>query len=174
MNDQIMKATYEALLSVTNIRFFETERGYQGEFVSHLRNNLFQRGIVNDHVILEEEYQKQYVHNTHLRPDIILHIPREASGAIPQENNFAVWALKLRATPKKARDDLEKLETMFTQLNYPLGIFINISANRTLLNLYHGEYAERIVGFAVKKENESIAIWQSLISNGVVITDRLT
>ncbi len=67
--------------------------------------------ILNDEIILEQEYQKSARH--HLpedqRPDIVLHVPAEVHNLRVTEGNFAVFALKRQTTKEKARDDFRKL-----------------------------------------------------------------
>lgn len=123
MDERIVEATIRALSVVNHVRFFKSERGYQGRFFCELEAFLYEYGVLSDSTILEMEYQKTTQHGTSQRPDIILHIPVEASGAAVGENNFAVWALKHRASAFKAQEDFGKLDEMFEYLCYPLGIF---------------------------------------------------
>lgn len=147
MRDQIVEATKEAMELVTDVRFFSTERGYAGRFYCALMKRMDARGLLDDKRILEMEYQKHIRdHGTDQRPDIIYHIPWEVSGESRESNNYAVWALKLAAQPRHAREDFGKLDVMFLELNYPLGFFINIGASRHLLGEYGGGYPERIYG----------------------------
>jgi hypothetical protein len=158
MEEIIIQATVNALKSLTPERFFQTERGYQGRFYCNLQKELDDAKILNDQTILEMEYQKSARHGISQRPDIVLHIPAEASGAKRDENNFAVFALKRKASETDADDDFQKLNEMFNHLKYPLGIFINISSDRVLTEIYYGDYPERIHSFAVWLENGSVNI----------------
>ena len=147
--DKLIAATEEALREVTEARFFRSERGFQGQFLSTLQRSLNRRGLLRGGCILEMEYQKSGRHGMRQRPDIILHIPAEISGGKVTENNFALWALKRRATQTKAREDFCKLDMMFDKLCYPLGFFINIDAKDHLAASYGGKFPERLRTVAV-------------------------
>jgi hypothetical protein len=99
------------------------------------------------------------------RPDIILHIPVEHSGAVPTDNNFAVWALKARANKAAALEDFEKLNQMFTYLNYEIGFFVNIGNDFHHLNNYNGKFQDRLICFAVKLQNGNAIIKQAYFNN---------
>lgn len=145
----ILQATIEALKHINQQRFFDTERGYHGKFYCELQSALDARNMLYDGIILEMEYQKSERHSTHQRPDIVLHIPRKYPGGTVKDNNFAVWALKHRASDTRAADDFKKLDEMFEELCYPLGVFINIGDSRHHYAHYNGRYANRLVCFAV-------------------------
>jgi hypothetical protein len=162
MKERIIGATIDALRSVCHVRFFRTERGYQGRFYCALQAALDMRNILSDELILEMEYQKTGPrHHTQQRPDIILHVPVEVSSAAVHENNVAVWALKRRASVADAKDDFGKLNTMFTSLHYPLGIFINIDSNYHYLSYYQGICRDRILAFAVQLDDGNVSITQA-------------
>lgn len=128
MRDSLIAATDAALLAVTEDRFLQTERGYQGRFYCALQVELDRYGLLKEPTILEMEYQKSARrHRIRQRPDIILHIPAEITGSVTV-GNLAVWALKRRASAKDAADDYEKLEEMHRSLNYPWGCFVNIDS----------------------------------------------
>jgi hypothetical protein len=99
--------------------------------------------------ILEMEYQKSARHGTDQRPDIVFHIPAEISRAPVADNNFAVWALKHKASETEANADFGKLDDMCRALRYHLAVFVNISSVRTHLAAYTGRYADRIHSFGV-------------------------
>ncbi len=145
----IVSATDEALREVAEPRFLRTERGFQGQFYCALQRFLEERNLLQGGCMLEMEYQKSARHGMSQRPDIILHVPAEDSGARLAENNFAVWALKRRATEPQARVDFDKLDEMFEMLCYPLGIFLNIAATDHLAGSYHGKFPRRLRTAAV-------------------------
>ena len=88
-----------ALRAVSTPRFFETERGYQGEFLAELRAALPALGLPGD-AIVEQEYQKTLpLHNINVRPDIIIHVPA-AEGGDRTVGDFSVFELNYRAGPK--------------------------------------------------------------------------
>lgn len=147
--DELIAATDEALREVAELRFLRTERGFHGRFYCALHQVLEKKGLLKNGCILKMEYQKSDRHGTSKRPDIVLHVPVEESGARVDENNYAVWALKRRATKSEANDDFEKLDIMFGTLCYPLGLFINIDAKRHLAASYRGRFPERLCTVAV-------------------------
>jgi hypothetical protein len=160
--EEIVEATIDALRSVSHVRLFRSERGYQGRLFYALQAALDDHGILNDELILEMEYQKSPArHQIGQRPDIILHIPTETSGAAVYENNLAVWALKRRASEGEARDDFAKLNEMFERLRYPLGFFINIDSESHHLDCYTGHYADRILAFAVRLIDQNVSLRQA-------------
>jgi hypothetical protein len=167
MRDLIIDATIEALQSVNNVRFFNTERGYQGRFYCALQSGLDDRGILNGDSIIEMEYQKsRNRHQTRQRPDIILHIPTEVSRAPVNVNNFSVWAIKRKASVKDAKDDFYKLDIMFEDLNYLLGFFINIDSNLHFCDHYEGVHDDRLVAFAVQLKENALDIRQASFIKG--------
>ena len=159
MSNQIVAATDEALRRVAAPRFLRTERGFQGEFCGALRQALDRRGLLQGGRILEMEYQKSTRHGMSQRPDIVLHVPAEESGAGVADNNFAVWALKRCATARKAQKDFAKLDEMFETLCYPLGIFVNIDAREHFAASYHGRFPERLRTVAVWLDGEIVTSW---------------
>jgi hypothetical protein len=114
------------------------------------------------------EYQKARRHGIGQRPDIILHVPAEISGASVNENNFAVWALKHRSSEDDALDDFKKLKDMFGVLEYPLGFFINIDSTALHLDKYDGDYADRIVNFAVQLDGADVSIKMAYWENNAI------
>lgn len=174
MKEQIVEATIYALRSVNHVRFFRTERGYQGQFFCALQTALDEQGILGDALILEMEYQKaESRHDTRQRPDIILHIPTEVSGAPVEENNFAVWALKRRASVSRAQDDFEKLDWMFECLRYPLRFFINIDTDSHHFNHYTGYHRDCLIAFAVRLDGEDVLITQAYWMDDHVVETQL-
>lgn len=91
----------ESLSSIVNPHFFKTERGFQGELNSELRQRLPSLEI--DGAIVEQEYQKRMrEHGFRIRPDIIIHIPFEQSELNSRkEGNFVVIELKKTRLKKK-------------------------------------------------------------------------
>jgi hypothetical protein len=155
MRDRIIESTISALTAIKAPRFFKSERGYQGIFYCKLYEAFENLGLLTEDQIIEMEYQKSARHELSQRPDIIFHIPVEHSCGNIVENNFAVWAFKARANAVKAQEDFEKLDQMFEFLNYPLGFFVNINTEQHHLNLYEGNFKDRLVGFSVCLQDES-------------------
>ncbi len=150
MKDEIIIATDEALRHVVEPRFLRTERGFHGQFYAALQRVLQERGLLQGGRVLEMEYQKSTRHGTSQRPDIVLHIPTENSGAGVATNNFAVWALKRGASLKQAQADFDKLDEMFERLCYSVGIFINIDKQDNFAPFYKGQFPERL---------QTVAVW---------------
>ncbi len=154
----LLKATELALKSVTSERFFQTERGFHGRFYCALQHQLDQDNLLSNGAILEMEYQKSARHDMHQRPDIIFHIPAEHSNESVKANNFAVWALKRKASKADALDDFAKLDQMFGGLNYPMGFFINIDSNEPMHNYYTGKHNDKLFSVAVHLVNSNVEI----------------
>lgn len=158
---QLLEIFRKSIRSIKDIRFYSTERGYQGQLVAELSKRL-QRAKLNGDPIVEEEYQKRFKHHgIRKRPDIIVHIPYERGFYKNRtKGNFIVIQLKLEATSNKAVDDFKKLDLIFEKLHYPLGIFLNISSNRTYRDLYKGLYLSRLHCFAVKLIDNTAVIFE--------------
>jgi hypothetical protein len=164
MRPELIAATDAALRQAAVRRFLRTERGFHGRFYAALYQELDARGLLVGGRLLEMEYQKSSRHEMSQRPDIVFHVPAEEAGAGVDENNIAVWALKRRATSKDAVEDFRKLDEMFRGLNYPVGIFVNIDAQRHMAHLYQGQYGERIEAVAVWVEEAVMTAWASRAS----------
>lgn len=137
----------DALAAIKTARFFQTERGFQGELLAQLAARL----QLPDHAILEQEYQKrQQEHGLTIRPDIIIHEPYDPNRhAERTEGNHAVLELKLNATPDEALADFHSLATMIKVLRYPVGIFVNIASDATYAELIPEDVRKQIITFAV-------------------------
>jgi len=158
MRDVLIRATKNAILAVDAARFFCTERGFQGRFYCALQAELERSGLLVDGAILEMEYQKGPAHGMGQRPDIIFHVPIEHSHAGVHVNNYAVWALKRKATTRAASDDFEKLNQMFGDLDYPLGFFINIDTASHMAEHYRGNYRDRLEAVAASLNGAQVSI----------------
>jgi hypothetical protein len=161
MRQRIIDSTISALSAISAPRFFKSERGFQGVLYCKLYEELANHGLVSDDQIIEMEYQKSSRHGISQRPDIIFHIPVEHSGANIDENNYAVWALKAKASSSSAGEDFDKLEEMFQHLKYPLGIFININSERHHLETYSGSFSDRLLAFSVCLQGDTIRLKQA-------------
>jgi hypothetical protein len=145
----VIDVVARSLASVTQPRFYETERGFQGEFLAIFRAALPAAGLPGD-AIVEQEYQKRLrEHGITVRPDIIVHIPTPVGGN-RRRGNFAVFELKLAARAAEAQEDFASLDAVLGALDYPLGIFVNIAAPETHAELYGGPFPGRIHCFAVQ------------------------
>ena len=152
--EQFLALLRDALSNIREPRFFNTERGFQGELLVQLRNRLQHAGLPGDPIV-EQEYQKRMpLHRLNIRPDIVVHIPFERGRAERRDQgNFVAMELKLRATEDEARGDFANLEQMQEVLGYPLTIFINIDSDETHMALCPEELAGQTVCHAVRLEN---------------------
>jgi len=151
MKEKIIRSTINALSEINNPRLFKTERGYQGEFYCQLKRELTTNGLLSGDRMLEMEPQKvNSRHHTRQRPDIILHIPIEISGANPDENNFAVWELKLDGKSTDAIYEINNFEYMFRELKYSLAIFINIDSDNNFKDKFEQHLNNDVIALAVK------------------------
>lgn len=145
----MIDAVRDSLAGITQPRFYETERGFQGEFLAGLRRALPTIGLPGDAVV-EQEYQKRLRdHGITVRPDIIVHVPTLVGGD-RRLDNFAVFELKLAARAASAMEDFDSLDCVLAALNYPLGVFINIAATETHAAQYKGRFPDRLHCFAVQ------------------------
>lgn len=157
-NEHLLEAVRESLLEIIHPRFYETERGFQGQLVSNLNARLEEIGLGN--IIVEEEYPKVFKqHGLKIRPDVIIHVPFEGSGLENRrEGNFVVFELKRDATQEDAFHDFDKLEQMGNKLNYPLGIFVNIASGETYLENYEKKANIELHSFAVNLIGDQVVI----------------
>ena len=125
--EEMLNLVLDSVSSIKEKRFFETERGYQGELLSEIHSRLKDQEWAGD-PILEQECQKRLgLHGLTIRPDIIIHIPFERGNVKErQDGNFCVIELKLRASQRDIQGDLKKLSDMCNLLRYGCGIFVNI------------------------------------------------
>jgi hypothetical protein len=158
---ELVAVTERALRLVTTPRYLRTERGFQGQLYCALQRLLEDEGLLRKGRILEMEYQKSARHGIYQRPDIVLHVPAEDSGNDVAEGNFAVWALKRRATARRARSDFDRLDEMFDMLCYPIGFFINIDSRENFATQYDGRFPGRLWTVAVQLEGQVVTYWSS-------------
>lgn len=172
----IIETIIEALKHMDSPRFFKTERGFQGRFACVLYKIFDVKKIFQDDMIIEVEYQKRIEpHGTKLRPDLIVHVPFESSHSSSRtENNFIVFAFKRQANEDRAKEDFEKLNELFENLEYPLGIFININGYPNIfLNKYSGNFKNRIHEFCITQTNGKNNILHAYFQNDKVITENV-
>jgi hypothetical protein len=153
-----------ALASVKHIRYFETERGYQGALIAELQNEL--PNFNWDSAIIEQEYQKRIKeHGITLRPDIIIHVPFDNDESNTRgEGNFVVFELKLNANESSALVDYNNLSQMCSLLNYPLAVFININSDQTHIKKYEGENKDKLVSYSVSLSEGQVTISKAIPS----------
>jgi len=172
----IIETIIEALKHMDSLRFFKTERGFQGRFACALYEIFDAKNIFQDDTIIEEEYQKRIKpHGTRLRPDLIIHVPVESGHSNSRtENNFVVFAFKKQTNKDRAKEDFEKLNELFEKLKYPLGIFININGRSEIfLNKYSGLFKKIIHEFCITQTNDKLDILHAYFQNDKVITEKV-
>jgi hypothetical protein len=133
---------------------------------------LDRRHVLKNGLILEMEYQKKVLfHSMTQRPDIVLHIPAEDSGAPADENNLMVIAIKKGASPEKAQEDFVKLDEMCEKLRYPLAVFINIESEEHHLRHYEGTFRDRFHAYAVTFKDGSVKVKYGWYEGGQLYED---
>lgn len=132
----LVQATRDALQAIKTPRFFETERGYQGELLAEIRKRLPEIRAVSEDAVVEQEFQKTTgTHGLRLRPDLIIHVPFDNERhSTRREGNYICFELKLRATEAQAIEAYRNLAQLMHALDYPLGIFININSSQTYIS----------------------------------------
>jgi hypothetical protein len=145
--EPVIASIRESLATISAPRFFESERGFQGELLVQLNRRL----KLSDNAIIEQEYQKRLkAHGLNIRPDIIIHEPFNSEFHISRTNgNIAVIELKLNASPESAIEDFNSLSSMLEILQYPIGFFINIGAAATHSALVPQSARGKLVCYAV-------------------------
>ena len=149
--ETLLEAIRESLLAITEPRFYQNERGFQGQLLIELSRRI-PEFLPANRTIIEQEHQKTLDHHgLDIRPDIIIHQSFDpAIHTSRREKNFAVIELKRRAGPKKAAEDFESLNSMLKALHYPIGIFINIGHTKTQAAHIPVEARGRIIAFATR------------------------
>ena len=144
----------ECLALIKNPRFFESERGFQGELLALLKQRIPNEALPEG-ALLEQEYQKRLgSHGLKIRPDIIIHEPFDPERHQDRtKGNYAVIELKLTANPNEAAGDFKSLSDMVTILQYPLAIFINIASTETYIHLAPEQAKGHLVCFATTLSN---------------------
>jgi hypothetical protein len=150
--DLFLATVLEALKSITEPRFFETERGYQGELLAMLRPRLANADFPGDPII-EQEYQKRFSdHGITIRPDLLIHIPFGRGKTEDRKHgNFVAVEIKRRSADVK--EAFESLQMISKALEYKLTVFINIDSDETHADLCPASIAQRTVCFAVRLQD---------------------
>lgn len=162
----------ECLRSVSHPRFFETERGYQGAFLTELKMRLPRIAVPGD-AIVEQEYQKRFsLHGINVRPDIIIHVPTASDHGDRRKGNFVVFELNLHAGAAEAQGDFSNLDAVLTKLDYPLAVFVNIATGSTQAAQYTGTFKSRIHCFAVRQSQGTIDVIHGYFRGGSVIEEK--
>lgn len=160
--DSLLSVVRDSLASITDARFYETERGFQGQLLVALSSRI-PKYFGSWHGIIEQEYQKTlFSHGLNIRPDIVIHQPFNPNfHKSRREGNFVVIELKLRATPKMAIEDMTSLASMLGILKYQFGIFINIGSHKTHADKIPEGARGKIRCFAVRLEGDKVCIHEA-------------
>lgn len=174
----IIQQTINAIQNIKVPRFFNTERGFVNKFSHFLELEIENNNPFPENTIVEAEVQKRL--NAHYgirqRPDLLIHIPIETGlTENANENNFVVYAFKLKGVHSIVNEDFAKLDEMFEGLNYEVGIFINIgSYPNSFLENYNGNYKERIHEFSVNLSEEyNVEILHAYFNNNELIIENI-
>lgn len=90
------------------------------------------------------------------------------------EKNFIVFAFKRQANENKAKEDFKKLNEIFKNLDYQLGIFININGYPDIfLSKYSGNFKNRIHEFCITQTNDKLDIFHAYFQNNKVIKENV-
>jgi hypothetical protein len=149
--DLFISLMLEALKAIRDPRFFQTERGYQGELLAMLRARLPEAGFPGDPII-EQEYQKRVPdHGIKLRPDLIIHIPFDRGTSENRKaGNFVAIEIKRRSAD--VQQAFESLRMIHEALNYQLTVLVNIDSQQTHAEECPASIAQQTVCFAVMEE----------------------
>lgn len=169
---EMMDVIVRALKRIKSERFFNSERGYQGELKSRLDQLLREQHLLPNKAIVEEEYQKTIPnHGITRRPDIIIHIPfEEGTARSRREGNFVAFELKIHATEAETKDALDKLNKYINILNYPLSVLINIDSEESFIGLVQNN---KIHVLNVIKDRQNITVIHSYLQNGETVQESL-
>lgn len=157
--DALLSHIETALRTIKHPRFYETERGFQGELLAALHKTL-PDGFLEPGIVIEQEYQKRLQqHGLAIRPDIIIHEPFDPTRHKGRDDgNIAVIELKLDASANEAKEDFGSLATMLEVLAYPVGVFINIGSVRTHADALPQAAKGRITCFAITLQDGSVHV----------------
>ncbi len=160
--DAFLALFKDALSAIKEPRFFDTERGYQGELIFELRKRLPFAAFEGEPVI-EQEYQKTLPkHGITIRPDLIIHIPFERGTTATRINgNFVAVEIKLRASAEAAEGDFESLRLLKERMGYPITIFLNLDSSETHTSRCPAIIAEQTACFAVcLRDDEAVVLME--------------
>lgn len=155
MDKELFLALFvDALQAIREPRYFNTERGYQGELLAGLKNRIGAAGLPGDPIV-EQEYQKNIPqHGLTIRPDIIVHVPFDRGATESRrQGNFVAVELKRRANKQMAEAAFDNLRQIKEALDYPLTIFVNVDSSDTYAELCPDAISTQTVCIAVRLED---------------------
>ena len=164
----------QILPNINNLRFLNSERGFQGQLVAELNQYLIKAQMFPNECIIEQEFQKTIKHhNITQRPDIIIHVPIESNLTTDRTKyNYYVIALKRNSSLAEAINDFMKLDEMFEKLHYQEGVFVNINAKRLLLSNYDGKYKNRINEISITWVDNIFTMTHSKFRNNRIVSSK--
>jgi hypothetical protein len=167
--DRIISTVTQSLAAISDPRFYESERGFQGQLLAELIQRL-PSSLIPSQPIVEQEYQKNLQrHGIRIRPDLIIHVPTPQGGDRTRGNYVAI-ELKLNANSKSVLGAFSNLSLLMERLSYPLGVFINISSTNTHGQAYSGEFPDRMHCFAVQRQANGTLVRHSFFRDGELVT----
>lgn len=169
---KIIGIIVESTKQIRSPRLFNTERGFRGQLQANLDRLLREKNLISSRTVVEEEYQKRIPdHGISHRPDIIIHVPfEEGIARTRREGNFVAFELKLRANQNDAFDDFIKLNDYITILKYPLGVFVNVSGEKSFIEWVPND---KIHVLNVLRDRHAVIVIHSYLKNGKAIRQRL-
>lgn len=158
--DRFASALAAALRRIRHPRFYETERGFQGALVAELLAAPAALGLPTAEFIVEQEHQKRLGdHGLQIRPDIIIHVPfRAGFHRSRKEENFVLFELKRAAGAADARGAYESIAAMIRELDYELGVFVNIDSTDLHLEHIPEDVVDRTVAVAAHLEGDGVIL----------------
>lgn len=151
---------HAAVRAIREPRFFDTERGYQGELLVQLSRRLEDRQILPKGFIIEQEHQKtSRKHGFRIRPDIIIHIPLRRGIACAEDvGNFAAIEIKRRADRASAIAAFDSLQLLKSKLNYRLTVFLNVDSDETCAHFCPAAIKAQTFCIATKLDDGHVGI----------------
>lgn len=149
--EQFAVIVQEILNEITEPRFYETERGYQGELLAGLRARLAEARFAGDPIIEQEHQKRIKPQGIRIRPDVIIHIPF-ARGTVQQRREGNFVAIELKLDPDDVTAAFDNLRQLKTYLDYPVTILVMVGSAETYAHLCPQEIAGQTVCFAARLE----------------------
>ena len=153
MSRRFLRILREALEAITEPRFFETERGFQGELLAELRATRLPEGRFPGDPVVEQEYQKRMrEHGIRIQPGLIVHIPFERDlTRVRRDGNFVAVEIKrdINAVPAA----FENLALIARSLDYTLTVLVMVNSPDTCAGQCPADIAPKTVCFAAQLEN---------------------
>ena len=136
---RFLRILRESLEAITEPRFFETERGFQGELLAELRARLREARFPGDPIV-EQEYQKRMrEHGIRIRPDLIVHIPFERGlTRVRSDGNFVAVEIKRDINDVPAA--FANLAVIERALDYTLTVLVMVNSPDTCAGQCPGGY----------------------------------